>query len=73
MIWLRVKNMNEKPAQIKKPWASKTLYMALISAVVAFIPPVQNWIAENPTTYGWIVAGIFAAIRLVTKGKIVIT
>lgn len=64
--------MNDTPATSKKPWLSKTLWVALLSAIAAFFPPVQTWIAENPSTFGWIVSGLFAVLRLATKNKLVI-
>lgn len=54
----------------KKPWQSKTNWMALIVAGAAFIPQVQAFIVGNPEMYGMIVGGVFAVLRAVSKGKI---
>lgn len=57
----------------KKPWQSKTLWVALIQAVVAFLPGIQAWIAANPAIYGVALSGVFIVLRLVSGGKIVIS
>lgn len=54
----------------KKPWKSKTLWLALISAVAAFIPSVNAMIVAHPDGYVGIVSALFALLRLVSKDKI---
>ncbi len=54
----------------KNPLQSKTLWVSLIVAVAAFFPGVQALVASNPEIIGVVVGGIFAVLRLVTKGKI---
>lgn len=65
--------VNTTPAPVveaKKPWQSKTLWIALIMAIAAFIPPVQVWIAAYPGYFTMVTGALFAALRLVSKGKI---
>lgn len=57
----------------KSPFLSKTLWMALIAAIAAFIPVVSKFISEQPEMYGLIMSGLFGAVRLITKDKISIT
>lgn len=56
--------------ETKKPWQSRTNWAALIVAVGAFIPAVSVWIAQNPETYSVVLGGLFAVLRVATKGKI---
>jgi len=55
---------------MKKRYQSKTNWTALIIALSAFIPSVQNWISENPVAFAEITALIMVVLRMVTKGKI---
>ena len=57
----------------KSPFLSKTLWMALIAAIAAFIPVVSKFISEQPEMYGLIMSGLFGALRLITKDKVSIT
>lgn len=57
----------------KVAWKSKTVWVALVAAVAAFIPGVQAWISANPDTYGSILSGVFVALRFISKDKIVIS
>lgn len=61
-----------EPISTKKPWQSKTNWLSLIVALAAFIPPVQVWISENPEMFAQVMAGIFFALRMITKDKIAI-
>jgi hypothetical protein len=54
----------------KKPWQSKTLWIALIMAIVAFFPPVSEWIQANPEIFTMSLMGIFAVLRFISKGGI---
>jgi hypothetical protein len=56
--------------EAKKPYQSKTLWLALAMAIAAFFPPVNKWISENPGIFTMIVTGAFAVLRVVTKGKV---
>lgn len=56
----------------KKPWLSKTIWTNIILAVVAFIPPVQSFLAANPDTIVYVFVVINLLLRLITKGKIVL-
>jgi hypothetical protein len=54
----------------KKPWLSKTLWINVIMAVVAFIPPVSAWIVAHPDVLviGFTLVNVI--LRLVSKDKI---
>lgn len=55
----------------KPAWQSKTLWVALINAVLALaLPRVSALIRENPETYSLIVSAVFIGLRFVTKGKV---
>ena len=56
----------------KSPLKSKTLWMALIVAILGFIPPVAEFIKSNPEAFAAIVGGLFTLLRIITKDKIVI-
>lgn len=58
--------------ETKKPWQSKTLWLGLLSAVAPFIPGVGAVIVNNPTVVTTGLGLIFMALRLISKGKIVI-
>jgi hypothetical protein len=57
----------------KKPWFSKTVWMALVTALAAFFPGVQAWIAAHPAEFAQGAAVLFTALRFITKDKISIT
>lgn len=61
--------IEEIPAK-KAPWQSKTLWVALIGAVSAFIPAIQKIIVEHPEAYAMGLGVIFSALRLISSGKI---
>lgn len=54
----------------KRPWQSRTNWIALISAIAAFIPQVQVFIQENPESYAVIMSGVFMLLRQISKEKI---
>lgn len=56
--------------EAKKSWKSKTNWIALINAVIAFVPVVQSFIQNHPAEYGIALSGIFFGLRLISKGKI---
>lgn len=58
--------------QAKKPWQSKTNWIALIIAIAAFFPQVQAAIAANPDMFAMAMSGVFIGLRLITKDKVVI-
>lgn len=58
--------------ETKKPWQSKTNWIALIVAISSFYPPLTQLISSNPETFASVVSGIFLFLRLITKEKIVI-
>lgn len=57
----------------KKPWQSKTVWVALITAVAAFIPAFQAEITKNPELVVSTLGLIFMLLRLISKDKIVIS
>lgn len=59
-------------AEMKTPWKSKTLWTALIMALVPMCPPAAAFVAANPELSAVIVSGIFAGLRLVSNGKIAV-
>lgn len=54
----------------KKPWKSKTLWMAAVMALAPLLPPVGVWVTANPELASLVVSGLFAGLRFVTNGKI---
>lgn len=60
--------MNEQES--KSPLKSKTLWVNLLFAVLAFIPPVQTFLVAQPELVGIIVAGVNVLLRMLTKNKI---
>lgn len=61
--------MNEES---KKPWQSKTMWTSLIVGAAGFCPPVAALIAANPAVASMAIGGVFAILRKVSNGKIVI-
>lgn len=55
---------------MKKPWQSKSLWVALIVAVAAFIPGVDVFVKANLEMVGLMLGGIFGILRLISNGKI---
>ena len=58
------------PPVVKPWWVSKTVWMNLIVAIAAFVPPVQDWIGKNPEQFAWVFTAINVVLRLISKGKI---
>jgi len=54
----------------KKPWQSKTNWMAVIVALVAFIPGVGEYVGKNVEVVGLLLGALFAGLRMISKGKI---
>jgi hypothetical protein len=52
--------------ELKKPWMSKTLWVALIMAVAPLFPPIGVFVAANPATVSLVVGAVFAGLRLIT-------
>ena len=62
------------PVPADKPaWQSKTLWVALLMALAGFYPPVQAWVQTNPEIFTTILTMVFAALRFISKGKVVIS
>lgn len=62
----------EKSLESKPSWKSKTLWVSFIVAAAAFYPPVGDWITNNTEMFSMVVGGVFAALRVATKGKVTI-
>ena len=58
--------------EAKKPWQSKTNWIALILAVAAFFPQVQGVISANPEVFAQVISGVMIALRFISKDKIAI-
>ena len=57
----------------KKPWQSKTQWMAAIAVLAPLVfPPLGAWIALNPELYSATLGAVFSGLRLITKDKVVI-
>ncbi len=54
----------------KKPWLSKTMWAAALTALVPLFPPAAAIVAANPGLVSAAVGFIFAALRLTTDKKI---
>lgn len=58
--------------ETKKAWQSRTLWIGLVAAIVPFFPPAAAVIAANPEVTGLALSGIFSALRMITKDRVVI-
>lgn len=68
--------MDEKKTElveVKKPWQSKTNWVALIMAIGGFFPSVWVYVEENPDMFMKAVGVIFFVLRYATKGKVSIS
>ena len=55
----------------KGPWESKTLWLAALTALVPLASPAAGaWVAGNPELFSAGVGMAFAALRLISKGRI---
>jgi hypothetical protein len=54
----------------KKPWESKTNWVAFIMAIASFFPQFQAVVVANPETFTLAMSAVFAFLRLITKQKI---
>lgn len=54
----------------KPVWQSKTVWMNLAIALGAFVPPVQQFIVEQPQMVAVIWSVLNIIMRLISKGKI---
>lgn len=65
-----MKDVKTIEVPIKKPWQSKTNWVALVTAVMSFFPSIGDWVANHPEIFMQAVAGITVVLRWITKGKI---
>jgi len=54
----------------KRPWESKTNWVALAMALLAFFPEAQQLVKENTELTMVLGPMVFMVLRHVTKGKI---
>jgi hypothetical protein len=54
----------------KKPWESKTIWVNLIMAGLAFVPQIQ--VLASPEVIGGVFAAVNGLLRLVTKTGVTI-
>lgn len=69
----------EKTAEVKLPAAtkpalySKTLWMALVTALLPIVyPPAAVWSAAHPELVTAALGAVFGGLRVVSDGKIVV-
>lgn len=66
--------MEETPqtpaTETKSPWKSKTIWIAVITALSALAPSVQKVISENPAAFAQVMACVFLVLRTISSGKI---
>jgi hypothetical protein len=60
-------------AVTKKPWQSKTLWIALIAAVIPFFPGAETLVKQYPEVYSVLLGAIFAGLRAISNDKISIS
>jgi hypothetical protein len=53
-------------------YLSKTLIVNAIIAIAAFFPSVRSWVQENPGITLTAVTALGTALRIVTKGRLVL-
>ena len=54
----------------KPAWQSKTLWVAVLTALVPLFPPAAALIAANPAAISAVVGAVFAGLRLISSSKI---
>lgn len=54
----------------KKPWYSKTMIAAAITALVPLYPPAAALVAANPALVMGVVGALFAGLRYISHGAI---
>lgn len=54
----------------KPSWQSKTVWLAVISALAPLFPSVHSWIVSNPEMYASVLSGLFLVLRFLSNGKI---
>ena len=51
----------------KKPWYSKTVWVNLVMALVAFVPGAEDWVAHNPQAAVVVGVVVNLFLRAITK------
>lgn len=52
---------------------SKTLWAALLMAVLPIFPQIQEIMKDNPELVGMFITAVFGGLRVISKGKIVLS
>jgi hypothetical protein len=56
--------------EARKPWLSKTVWVAAITALAPLYPPIGAIVAANPETVAAVVGAVFAGLRMLSSGKV---
>lgn len=51
---------------------SKTFWVSVVMAVAPLFPAVSAFISASPEMFAMIMGGVFSALRLISKDKVVI-
>lgn len=54
----------------KSAWKSRTVWLNFVAVLAAFVPTVQEWLAENPVEVVSALAALNILVRFVTSGKV---
>lgn len=65
---------NELPVlqEEKSPWKSKTIWVAIVVAILPLFPSVSMIVSSNPELVSIVLGGIFSALRVISKDKVII-
>jgi len=56
----------------KKSWESKTIWVSIAVAILPLFPSISQIVSGNPELVSILLGGLFAALRFISKDKIVI-
>jgi len=51
---------------------SKTFWVSLLVALAPLVPGLREWITESPEVFSGVIGAIFAGLRMITHGKVVL-
>jgi len=57
----------------KQPWQSKTIWVSVVVALLPLFPAVSHLVSDHPELVSLVLGGLFAALRMISKDKIVIS
>lgn len=63
---------NKTSVPSKSILLSKTLWVQILTVVMALVPAVQQWIKANPVEFLSVLAAVNTLVRFVTSGKVTI-